>query len=73
MLRVLLMLVCIGFLGLTGCQSAQEREAEAKADIEEERLEATKKYRECIEKHEGEANAKEQCAHLKEVVDTLKN
>ena len=72
MLRAMLILMCLGFVALPGCQSGQEREAEAKAEIEEQKLEARKKYTECIEEHGGAEGAKEKCAHFKEIVETLK-
>jgi len=72
MLRVLLMLVCIGFLGLTGCQSAQEREAEANADIAEEKLRVMKKYTDCLEKYEEKGGGEAACAKYKEAAEALK-
>ena len=46
MIRIMVVLVCIGFLGLTGCKNSQEREADANAEIAEERAKIMKKYTE---------------------------
>jgi len=71
MFRIMLVLVCIGFLGLTGCKSAQEREADANAEIAEERLKVMKKYTECLEKHENKADGEKACAQYKDAAETL--
>ena len=71
MFRIMLILVCMGFLGVTGCKSAQEREADAKAEIAEERLKVMKKYTECLEKYENKEGGEKACAQYKDAADTL--
>jgi len=71
MFRIMLILVCMGFLGVTGCKSSQEREADAKADIAEERLKVMKKYTDCLEKHEKSGDAEKVCAQYKDAAETL--
>ena len=71
MYRMMLILVCVGFLGLTGCKSAQQREADAKAEIAEERAKIMKKYTECLEKHEESGDADKKCAQYKEAAGAV--
>ena len=71
MIRTMLVLACVGFLGLTGCKSAQEREADAKAAIAEERLKVIKNYTDCIDKYEKEGGSKDKCSHYKEAAEAL--
>lgn len=71
MVRIMMVLVCVGFLGLMGCKSAQEREADAKAEIAEERLKVMKKYTECLEKHEESGDGEKKCAMYKDAAETL--
>ena len=71
MIRIMLVFVCMGCLALTGCKSAQKREADAKAEIAEERAKIMKKYTECLEKHEESGDAKAKCAQYKDAAETM--
>jgi len=69
MIRVLVV-VCF-MIGLMGCTSPETREAEAKADVAEEKVKIMKKYGDCLEKYEGEEDVSEKCAHYKEATEAL--
>ena len=71
MVRFMVTLVCIGFVSLIGCQSAQEREAEAKAQIAEEKAKLMKKYTACLEKHEEKGDAAKHCGQYKDAASPL--
>lgn len=71
MFRIMLIIVCMTLLSLTGCKSAEKREADARADIEEERLKVMKKYTDCLERYEKSGDAEKKCAPYKEAAETL--
>ena len=51
--------------------SAAEREAEADADVAEEKVKIMKKYGDCLEKYEGQEDVADKCAHYKEATEAL--
>ena len=69
MVRILV--VACFVVGLLGCTSAEKREAEAEADVAEEKVKIMKKYSDCLEKYEGEEDVSEKCAHYKEATEAL--
>lgn len=71
MIRIIVILVCVGFLGLPGCKSAEKREADAKAEIAEERAKIMKKYTACLEKHEESGDAAQKCAQYKDAAGAV--
>jgi len=58
-------------IGLVGCTSPETREAEAEADVAEEKVKIMKRYGDCLEKYEGEEDVSEKCAHYKEATEAL--
>ena len=69
MIRIL-MVTCF-MIGLVGCTSPEKREAEAKAEVAEEKVKIMKKYSDCLDKYEGEEDVSERCAHYKEATEAL--
>ncbi len=69
MIRILIA-TCF-MIGLVGCTSAAEREAEADADVAEEKVKIMKKYGDCLEKYEGQEDVADKCAHYKEATEAL--
>ena len=69
MVRILV--VSCFMMGLVGCTSAETREAEADADVAEEKVKIMKAYGDCLEKYEGEEDVSEKCAHYKEATEAL--
>ena len=69
MIRIL-MVTCF-MIGLVGCTSPEKREAEAKAEVAEEKVKIMKKYSDCLDKYEGEQDVSERCAHYKEATEAL--
>ena len=57
--------------GLTGCKSAQERAAEANAQIQEEKLQIMKDYRACLKKYEGKKGMESSCDQLRKAAEAF--
>jgi len=58
-------------VGLVGCSNPEKREAEADAEIAEEKVKIMKRYSECLEKFEGQKDVSEKCAPYKEASETF--
>ncbi len=65
------MLICLFVAGLSGCTSAQERAAEADADMQEEKLLILQDYRKCLQKNQGKEGADENCEPLRKAAEAF--
>lgn len=71
MIRIHFIFICLVVAGLTGCQSAQERAAEADAQIQEEKLEIMRDYRACLKKYEGKKGMESRCDQLRKAAEAF--
>ena len=71
MVQAVLIVMVFSLVGLVGCSSAEKREAEANAEIAEEKVNIMKRYSECLEKFEGQEDVSEKCAPYKEASETF--
>ncbi len=71
MVRIHFIFICLVVAGLTGCQSSQERAAEADAQIQEEKLHIIKDYRACLKKYEGKEGKESACDQLQKAAEAF--
>ncbi len=66
------MLICLFVAGLSGCgASPQEREAEADAKMQEEKLLILQDYRKCLQTYQGKEGADEHCEPLRKAAEAF--
>jgi hypothetical protein len=70
-MQVIVLVVAFSLVGLIGCSSPEKREAEANAEIAEEKVKFMQKYGDCLEKYEGQEDVAKKCAHYKEATDAM--
>jgi uncharacterized lipoprotein len=72
MVRTFLVVMMAFFVvGLAGCSSPQKRQAEAEAQIAEEKAKVMKKYNECLKLNEGQEDVSVKCAPYKEASEAF--
>ena len=66
------MCICLFVAGLSGCGSSpQEREAEADAAMQEEKLLILQDYRKCLQENQGKEDAEEQCESIRKAAEAF--
>jgi hypothetical protein len=71
MIQAMVIVVSFFLVGLIGCSNPEKREAEANAEIAEEKVKFMQKYGDCLEKYEGQEDVTKKCAPYKEATDAM--
>ena len=71
MFQTFLVVMIFFVVGLVGCSSPQKRQAEADAQIAEEKVKMMQQYNECLKKNEGQEDISAKCAHYREASEAF--
>ena len=71
MIHIFIAVLILLVVGVAGCSSPQKRQAEAEAQIAEEKVKMMQQYNECLQKYEGQEDVSAKCAHYKEASEAF--